>query len=176
MRGPADQERIRRFLRELGRRTSSEATIYLSGGATAVLFDWRSSTIDIDLRIEPDADDVLRAIAVLKEELQTNVELASPLDFIPAPDGWRDRSPFVTQEGRLTVRHMDAYAQAMAKIERDHPLDRADVRAMLNAGLVAPAELRRHFGAIAAELYRFPAIDPPSFRARVERTLAEAIT
>lgn len=69
------------------------------------MLGWRPSTIDIDLRLEPDADDILHAIAELKEELATNVELASPLDFIPEPPGWRERSPFLVQEGGLTVRH-----------------------------------------------------------------------
>ena len=172
MRRAADRERIGRFLEELGRRTTSEATVYLSGGTTAVLHGWRPSTIDIDLRIEPDSDDLLRAIAPLKEELQVNVELASPLDFIPEPPGWRERSPFVRQEGRLTVRHMDPHAQALSKIERGHELDRRDVEAMLTSGLVEPGELRRLFEAIEPMLYRFPAIDPPTFRAELERTLA----
>ncbi len=139
-----------------------------------MLHDWRLSTIDIDLRLEPEADDVLRAISVLKDELDTNVELASPLDFIPAPPDWTERSPFVAQEGRLTIRHLDPYAQALAKIERDHTLDREDVHSMLEAGLVTAVELRRHFEEMEGALYRFPAIDPRALRGRVERTLAEA--
>jgi hypothetical protein len=174
MRGVADPERVRRFLRELGRRTRTAATLYLSGGATAVLHGWRTSTIDIDIRLEPDADDILRAIGELKEELEINVELASPIDFIPEPPGWRDRSPNVASAGVLTIRHMDPYAQALAKIERDHPLDKADVRAMLESGLIQTVELRRLYDAIEAELYRYPAIDAASFRSRLERTLAEA--
>lgn len=174
MRGAADSERIRRFVHELGRRTSTPATVYLSGGATAVLHGWRPSTIDIDIRLEPDADDLLRAIAALKEELEVNVELASPLDFIPEPPGWRDRSPFVAREGALTIRHMDPYTQALAKIERDHPLDRADVNAMIESGLVEFGELGRLYDAIESTLYRYPAIDSGSFRSRLERTLAEA--
>lgn len=171
MRRQADEERIRIFLEALGRRSSSEATVYLSGGATAVMHAWRPSTIDIDLRLEPDADDILRAMTALKDELQTNVELASPLDFIPEPPGWRERSKFVEQAGRLTIRHMDLYAQALAKIERDHALDRSDVRSMLVGGLVEPDELLRIFDAIEPLLYRFPAIDAPSFRARLHGTL-----
>ena len=171
MRERADAERIHQFLRQLGRRTSIEATIYLAGGATAVLHGWRQTTIDIDLRLEPDADELLRTIAVLKEELKTNVELASPFDFIPELPGWRDRSPFLSNEGRLVVRHLDLYSQALAKIERDHVLDRADVRSMINGGLVEPLELRRLFDAIEPNLFRFPAIDPRSFRANLERRL-----
>lgn len=171
MREAADAERIRRFLRELGRRSTTQGTVYLAGGATAVLYGWRPSTIDIDLRLEPDADDLLRAIATLKDELATNVELASPLDFIPEPPGWRDRSPFVAQEGTLTIRHLDPYAQALAKIERDHPIDRADVRAMLSSRLVDPTELRRLFDAIEPRLYRFPTVTSAAFRSQLERAI-----
>lgn len=171
MRRRADPERIEQFIHEFARLTNESTTLYLSGGATAVLLGWRASTIDIDIRLEPERDELLRGIADLKERLTVNVELASALDFIPEPPGWRDRSPFVMQEGALTVRHLDPYAQALAKIERGHALDQADVRAMLQQGLIEPAGLRRLFAAIEPDLYRFPAIDVPSFRGQVEETL-----
>jgi hypothetical protein len=60
--------------------------MYLTGGATAVLEGWRESTVDIDVRIEPDSDAALTKIRDLKEQLSLNVELASPLDFLPALD------------------------------------------------------------------------------------------
>ena len=71
---------------------------------------------------------------------------------------------------RLVVRHLDLYSQALAKIERDHVIDRADVRSMINGGLAEPPELRRLLDAIEPDLYRFPAIDQRSFRANLERT------
>ena len=55
--------------------------IYLTGGSTAVLEGWRESTIDVDLRFEPEADELLRALPALKESLGVNIELASPTDF-----------------------------------------------------------------------------------------------
>lgn len=85
MRQLADADRIRWFMRALGREASSEVRCYFTGGATAVLLGWRRSTIDVDLKLVPEADEVLRAIPRLKEELRINVELASPLDFIPVP-------------------------------------------------------------------------------------------
>ena len=60
--------------------------------------------------------DVLRR---LKEELEINIELASPDDFIPALDGWQGRSVFIARHARIDFFHYDFYAQALAKIERD---------------------------------------------------------
>lgn len=171
MRELADDARIRRFLRALGASVEDETVVYLTGGATAVLEGWRGTTVDVDVRIEPESDAVLRALARLKDELAINVELASPADFVPLPSGWRERSPFVAREGSVTVRHFDLEAQALAKLERGHDRDLADVRAMLERGLVDPAALRAAFEEIEGELHRFPAIDPPAFRRRVEREL-----
>ena len=57
----------------------------------------------------------------LKNELQINVELASPGDFIPLPEGWEERSPLAERRSRLAFRHFDPYSQALAKLERDPP-------------------------------------------------------
>ena len=168
MRELADEPRIRRFLRALGAFVGDETVVYLTGGATAVLEGWRGTTVDVDIRIEPESDALLRALARLKDELAINVELASPADFIPLPEGWKDRSPFVVREGSVTFRHFDLTAQALAKLERGHDRDLADVRAMLDRGLVDRAALQVAFAEIEGELYRFPAIDPGAFRRRVE--------
>ena len=45
------------------------ARVYLTGGATAVLEGWRRSTVDIDLRFEPDDDRLLRVLPELKEHI-----------------------------------------------------------------------------------------------------------
>jgi hypothetical protein len=116
----------------------------------------------------PDRDEVLRAIPRLKEEPQVNVELASPEQFIPELPGWKERSLFITQERRISFYHYDLYAQALSKIERGHERDLADVREMLRRGLIQAPELRRLFDAIEPNLFRYPAIDPKSFRAAVE--------
>lgn len=72
------------------------------------------------------------------------------------------------QEGSVTFRHFDLYAQALAKIERGHDTDRQDVAELIGRGLVERERLREYFDAIEPELYRFPAIDPASFRRAVE--------
>jgi len=163
MRELADSTRIEQFMRELGRAVHVDGRVYLTGGATAVLHGWRETTIDVDIKLIPDRDEILREIPRLKEELSLNIELAAPSDFIPIPEGWEDRSPLIRTEGMLSFHHFDPVAQALSKAERGHDQDLQDVREMIARGLVNPAEALIQFEAIEPELYRFPAIDPASF-------------
>lgn len=168
MRGLVDRVRILQFMAALGRASQSAARVYFTGGSSAVLLEWRLSTIDIDLEIHPEIDDILRSIPRLKEELQVNVEIASPGHFIPELPAWQERSRFIAREGRVDFFHYDFYAQALAKLERAHARDLADVRAMRDRDLIARPRLLELFAAIEQHLFRFPSIDPPSFRRRVE--------
>jgi hypothetical protein len=158
-------------MRELGRRARVAGRAYLAGGACAVLLDWRPTTIDVDVELDPALEPLLRDIPEIKEALQVNVELASPGHFIPELPGWRERSPFITREGLVDFHHYDFYAQALAKIERAHAKDLDDVREMARRKLIEPHRVREFFDRIAPELYRYPAIDPPSFRRAVEQAV-----
>ncbi len=169
MRERADEDRIRRLAAELGRRAAPGTRLYLTGGATAVLEGWRDSTVDVDIRIEPESDELLRAISELKEKLDVNIELASPADFLPELPGWRERSRFRFREGSLDVYDFDFYSQALSKVERGFDLDLADLEAMIGGGLVDAQRLLKLFGEIEDELYRFPAVDPSGLRAKLER-------
>ena len=168
MREVADAERIRRFMRALGSEADAPLRIYFTGGATAVLFGWRTSTIDVDIKMVPDTDRLFRAIPRIKEALHVNIELASPADFIPVRAGWEERSPFIAQEGRVAFHHFDLYAQALAKAERSHRQDIEDVREMTTRGLVTPAGVWEYFGTIEPEIYRYPALDAKSFQQALE--------
>jgi hypothetical protein len=171
MRQLADAERVRRFLRELGAEAEVETRLYLTGGATAVLLGWRETTIDIDIKLVPDSDRLLRALPRLKEALRLNVELASPADFIPELPGWEDRSLFIERHGKLSCYHYDLYAQALAKIERGHDQDLEDVRSMIETGRIDPETALLCFQRIEPLLYRYPAIDPRAFRRGVDEAL-----
>jgi len=164
----ADRGRIEAFLSTLAREATSDTNVYLVGGTSAVLVGWRDTTIDVDLVIRPESDAMMRAIPMLKDRLQLNVEIASPDQFIPVPPGWEERSPVITRIGRVTFRHYDFCAQALAKIERGHTRDLADVSAMRARGLIDPAAVREQFARMEPHLYRFPAIDPASFRRAVD--------
>ena len=171
MRPPVDEGRLRELAIRLGRVAKGPTRIYLTGGASAVLEGWRGSTADIDLRFEPDLDELLRELPGLKESLGVNIELASPPDFIPELPGWRERSPLVFQEGNVAVHHFDFYSQALSKIERGFQQDLDDVGKMIESGLVTPVRLRELYETIEPELYRYPAIDPAAFHQKVERAL-----
>lgn len=158
----------------LGREADSPGRIYLVGGASAVLTGWRESTLDVDLKLMPENDRLLRAIQRLKEELQINVELASPDHFIPALPGWEERSPHIVTEGKTAFHHYDFYAQALAKIERGHAQDSLDVREMIKRGLVEPQRLFEFYEVIEPELYRYPSLDPGVFRKAVEEAIQAA--
>ncbi|HYK00929.1 MAG TPA: DUF6036 family nucleotidyltransferase [Thermoanaerobaculia bacterium] len=164
MREAVNADRLQQFMRLLAKLSNAQGRVYLVGGATAVLLKWRESTLDVDINIFPEDDRILRVLPELKERLDINVELASPADFIPPLPGWQDRSAFVAQEGNLFFHHYDFYAQCLAKIERGHRKDVKDVRAMIELGLVTPSGLRKMFAEIEPMLYKYPAIDPATFR------------
>ena len=174
MRQKVTAARLQDFMKALGSAATTPVRIFLVGGATAVLLGWRDSTIDVDLKVVPDSDNILQGLPALKERLEMNIELASPDDFIPALPGWQERSRFIQQEGKLTFLHYDFYAQALAKIERGHDSDIRDVQEMIQRGLIEPKRLLELFSSIEDQLYRYPAIDGASFRRAVERTVAEA--
>ena len=116
------------------------------------------ATTHMDL--DPGLDAILREIPAIKDDLQVNVELASPAHFIPELPGWRDRRPFIVREGWIDFHHYDFYAQALAKIERAHARDLEDVREMAADGLIvsrqAPGRQKRFFEQIAAGAAPFP--------------------
>jgi hypothetical protein len=164
----ADRSRIDAFLEALAREATEETDVFLAGGTSAVLVGWRDATVAIDLVMRPESDAMLRAIPMLKERLRVNVELASPDQFIPVPPDWPDRSPVIRRVGKVTYRHYDFSAQALAKLERGHGRDIADVHAMFDRGLVIRAVLRRLYETIEPSLCRYPAIDPSSLRRAVD--------
>ena len=171
MREKVSADAIDRFMKALGRVGRTSAHIYFVGGVSAVLLGWRDTTIDIDLKMVPEINEILKALPDLKERLQINVELASPDDFIPALPGWEERSTFIGREGAIDFFHYDFYAQALAKIERGHHTDNLDVRRMIELGLVEPARLLELFSRIEDQLYKYPAVDAKSFRSAVQNFL-----
>jgi hypothetical protein len=163
VRGETDRAKLERLMAAIGERASGSGVIYLTGGATALLFGWRQATIDVDIKPDPEPPGLFQAIATLKESLDLNIELASPDQFIPTLPGWRDRSIFIATYGPVSFYHYDLYSQALAKLQRGHARDLRDVDAMRSARLIEPETLAQLFYDIQPQLIRYPAIDAPTF-------------
>jgi hypothetical protein len=159
------------FLERLGASARAPGTCFITGGGSALLLGWRDTTIDIDLKFDPEPAGVFDAIPGLKRSLQINVELAAPSDFLPPLKQWRERSRFIGKFGQLEVYHYDFHSQALSKLERGHAKDLLDVTEMLRRRLVTPEELLAHAEAIRPEIKRYPAVDEESFVRRVKEFL-----
>ena len=87
MRPNVDKARIEDFLKNLGRVFRKPGRLYLVGGAALVHLGVRSGfTQDIDVEVAGgNAGDMFTAIRGLVEQMNINVEFASPRDFIPLP-------------------------------------------------------------------------------------------
>ena len=168
MRPPVDIARLNNFMSAMGRKTKGPGRIYLTGGATALLHGWRPMTVDVDMKADPEPSGYFESIALLKNELSLNIELASPSDFIPELPNWRERSLFIARHGQIDFYHYDPFSQALSKLERGHARDLADADAMLRDGLIEKNLLLKLFDQIEPMLIRYPALDPQSFRDVVE--------
>lgn len=172
MRSNIDPQKIEQLMQVLGREASGTGRIYFTGGASALLIGWRSSTVDIDIRLDPEPPGIFQAIAKIKQELDINIELASPQDFLPTLPGWRDRSIFIGRQGGISFYHYDFTAQALSKLSRGYDRDMTDIQAMYDQKLFSLEELLRCFEAIESELIRFPSLKPAVLRNRVELFIA----
>ena len=168
MRHDIQKQQIQELFVELAKRCKGPGKIYIVGGSTAVLSGWRESTVDVDMKISPEPKGVFEAIQILKNELQVNIELASPDDFMPALPEWEQRSQFITTINGVTFYHYDFYAQALSKILRAHDRDMKDVQSMLDHKLVEKARLYELFCEIESQLIRYPSIKISDFRKKVE--------
>jgi hypothetical protein len=100
----------------------------------------RGSTLDIDYVAAGDdpvaLEELERAIRGLKEELDVNVEPASPADFLPIPRSVLDRSRFVGRHGTVDVYYYHLPTLVVAKAARGFELDLADAEQLVRTGEV----------------------------------------
>ena len=169
-----DADRIVRLMEGIGRRATGPGRVYLVGGSSAVLVGWRDATVDADIKLDPEPAAVFEAIALMKDELDMNVELAAPDQFVPPLPGWQERSPFIARYGEVDFFHYDFYGQALAKIERGHHTDLGDVQAMVGRGLIDLNVLLRLFEGVTRDLLRYPAIDEQALRAKLAAMVERA--
>jgi len=129
--------------------------------------------VDVDLKLDPEPPGIFEAIGRLKNELDVNVELASPEQFLPLLPDWQSRSTFIEKHGQVEFFHYDFRAQALSKLARGFDRDVGDVRAMLARQLVSREELNEALDAIRPDFLRYPALDREAFERRVREFLAE---
>lgn len=161
-----DEARLRRFLETIGRMTRTPGTLYLTGGATALLGRWRDSTADLDFTATPDLllDEILRAASTMDRADRLAFEVVSPADFIGEVPGWADRSIHVGRYGAIDVRHYDPVSQVLAKCNRWIHFDAADCHALIDRGWAEPAAIERGLAVITPRLYRHPTADVDRIR------------
>ena len=173
MRTGLDKPKLRRFIEEVGRRAEGPGRVYLVGGAGALLLGIRDTTIDVDIKLDPEPKAIFEGIAAIKERLSIHVELASPDLFLPALPDWRERSEFIVRSGPVDFHHYDFYAQALSKLLRGHKTDLSDARAYVRLRKVVPPRLGELFEAVRTDCIRYPAIDVSEFESRVRRFIEE---
>jgi len=167
MRGETDKSKLMQFMENLGRQVQGAGRVYITGGGTAILYGWREMTIDVDIKAEPEPAGFFEAIAVLKNQLDINVELASPDQFLPPLPEWQKRSIFIQRFSEIDFYHYDLYSQVLSKLERGHARDLKDVEAIASKKLVEPDKLWALFLEIENGLIRYPAVDAASLRGKI---------
>lgn len=175
MRPPVDRQRIEQFLKRLDAEAHAPARVYLVGGTALVHMGLRARTLDVYLALESDAEgQILVAIRRLTHDLQINVELASPGDFIPLPAGWHDRAQWVGRYGQLDVFYFDPISLALSKIARANERDVDDVVALIRRGTIDVDELRAAYEQIRLQLGagRYFNIDPDEYAAHFTHILS----
>jgi hypothetical protein len=167
MRQEIEKEILKNFFKKFSRYFKQSCKIYLTGGASAVSYGWRQMTSDIDLKVVPDFES-FDAIYKAKNELNINLELASPDLFLPKLPNWESRSIFICKEGNVEFYHYDFYSQALTKLERGFQRDLIDVNSMLNEHLIEKTKLLELFYTIENDLKKFPAIDSETFKNKIK--------
>jgi hypothetical protein len=168
----ADRARLRRFLTALGRRLRRPVRLYLVGGTVLIDLGLRAATLDIDYAAEADDPlalaDLEQAIRALKEELDTNVEPASPSDFLPIPRSALDRSRFIGRFGPVSVYYYHLASQIIAKAARGLEQDLADAERLLRAGEVDWTEVADTWRAVRSSPTGWLRYEPDEVEQRLE--------
>ena len=170
MRPSVDKTAIESFLQQLGRAFRKPGRLYLVGGAALVHAGVRPGfTQDIDIQVSgANEGELIVAIQRLIQQLQINVEFASPADFIPLPSQWEMHAQYVGRYGGVDVFYFDFYSIALSKIERGNSRDIDDVKLLVQQGIIILNELDAAYREVLAQLGqgRYPRITPQRFSER----------
>jgi hypothetical protein len=170
MRPNVDKKAIESFLQQLGRTFRKPGRLYLVGGAALVHAGVRPGfTQDIDIQVGgANEGDLIIAIQRLIQQMQINIEFASPGDFIPLPLQWETHAQYVGRYGQIEVFYFDFYSIALSKIERGTTRDIEDVKLLVQQQRINLDELDATYQEVLAQLGkgRYPKITPERFTER----------
>jgi len=114
---------------------------YLVGGSVIIDLGLRGTTLDVDYVADADdpADlaDLEQLIRILKNELDINVEPASPADFLPVPRSVLERSRYVRRQGRLDIYYYHLPSLVISKVARGLEQDLDDAEGLVRMGEVS---------------------------------------
>lgn len=125
--------------------------------------------MDIDIEISGENEgEMIEAIRRLIQQMNVNVEFASPRDFMPLPKHWLTQSQYVGRYGAIDVFYFDFYSIALSKMQRGSTLDINDVKLLLQQGVITleglDAAYREVFAQLGKSSYR-KKLDPQQFAA-----------
>jgi hypothetical protein len=170
MQPSVDKTAIESFLQQLGRTIRKPGRLYLVGGAALVHAGIRPGfTEEIDIQVSgANEGELIVAIQKLIQQMQINVEFASPADFMPLPSEWKMHAHYVGRYGEVDVFYFDFYSIALSKIERGNNRDIADVKLLVQQGIINLDELDTAYREVLAQLGkgRYPRITPQRFSER----------
>jgi len=170
MRPSVDKKAIELFLTQLGRNFHKSGRLYLVGGAALVHLGIRPGfTQDIDIQVSgPHEGELIVTIQRLIQQMQVNVEFASPGDFMPLPSQWEVHSRYIGRYGGVDVFYFDFYSIALSKIERGNMRDIADVKLLVQQNIIRLEELDVAYQEVLQQLGRgrYPRLSPERFAER----------
>jgi len=161
------------FMTKLGEQATGPGIVYLVGGACSVLYNIRAQTLDINIKLDPEPAGIFEAIDSIKKNLNLNIELASPDQFVPALPGWKERSVFIKTINGVEFKHFDFYTQALAKIERGHATDLLDLSFYFDKGLVSRDKLILLFEEAKDKFIRYPSLDFETLKSKLLKLTQE---
>jgi hypothetical protein len=172
MRPDVDRLKIEQFLTELGRRFRQSGRLYLVGGAALVHAGIRPgiSPVTQDIDVEIASGDMYQIIGQIKQQLNLNVEFASPGDFIPLPKNWQQFSRFVARYGKVDVFYFDFTSIALSKIDRSSARDIQDVILLIQSNTITLQQLDQAAQEIAAQMGKgaYKRLDSQAFLGRYQ--------
>jgi len=170
MRPNVDKKAIESFLQQLGRTFRKAGRLYLVGGAALVHAGVRPGfTQDINIQVGgANESEFIIGIQRLIQQMQINVEFASPQDFIPLPSQWEAHAQFVARYGQIDVFYFDFYSIALSKIERGTTRDIEDVKLLVQQQRIELNELDAAYQEVFAQLGkgRYLKVTPERFAER----------